>query len=233
MCSCPSGKLPAGRKPGCVKEGTEALHSMVPSRISTEERDKKNLCPRTKSWSLPSGTVGEWFLGMRCRQERQSTPTHTSGRWKNSGSFSNHFGLPRIQHISCIIQWRREGRMKLEKITGAQICCIFFTFVRFAFAGRTGGAKFFLSPETEPFLGGSGFSIMLGSTHVWRIQLNSVSPSTLQPWSSTLRFPPSLSGTKFETYDHVIRAVRTDHVSLTRHGNDKVYMQLFPVGPRP
>jgi len=98
------------------------------------------------------------------------------------------------------------------------------------------GCQKFLSLGIEPFLGGSGFSIMQSSTQVWSIgkpSWNSVTPSTLEPWCSTLRFPHSLSGAKFETYVHVIRAVRPDYVSITRHGNDKAYVQLFPVGTRP
>ena len=136
---------------------------------SPRKKKEKNSLPTARSWSLSSGIVGEWFLGMRGREDRQSTPTHTSGCWQKSRSVSNQFGLTRIQHTSCVSQCRREAGMKLEKITEAQICCIFFTSVRFAFAGRRGGEKKFLSPGTDPFLGGSGFSVIQGSTQVWSI----------------------------------------------------------------
>jgi len=56
--------------------------------------------------------------------------------------------------------------MKPEKNTGAQIFAYFFTFIRFAFAGRRGRTKKFLSLGTEPFFGGSGFNIMQSSMQV-------------------------------------------------------------------
>jgi hypothetical protein len=38
---------------------------------------------------------------MRCRERRHLTPTPTRGRWLNSGSVSNEFGLTTIQRKSC------------------------------------------------------------------------------------------------------------------------------------
>lgn len=50
-------------------------------------RGKNDLFQRARSWSLSSGTVKKWFLSMRCRNGRESTPRSTSGRWQNSEAF--------------------------------------------------------------------------------------------------------------------------------------------------
>jgi hypothetical protein len=165
-----------------------------------------------------SRDCGEWFLGMRGQEERQSTPTHTSGRWQNSRSVSNQFGLTRIQHTPCVSQYLREGGNEAgTNYRGPNMLYIFFTIIRFSFARRRGKPKFIFHRGPKHFSTALASAWQCkaarkfedsGSHH--EIQLNSVTPSTLQPWCNTLRFPPSLSGTKFETYVHVIRAVRIE-----------------------
>jgi hypothetical protein len=55
-------------------ETKKALHGMVPSSISPPPPSKKNSRSphqETRSQSLSSGTVKEWFYWMWCQQERQ------------------------------------------------------------------------------------------------------------------------------------------------------------------
>jgi hypothetical protein len=56
--------------------------------------------------------------------------------------------------------------MKLEILPGPKYIAYFLLLSVSPLLGEEGEPKHFLSPGTEPFLGGSGFTVMQGSTQI-------------------------------------------------------------------
>lgn len=97
----PYSRLLQQMKPGSIiliwKQG--AIHGMLPSSVTLEEKNLNIFNKQGRSWSLSSGAV-EWFLWMGCQEGRQSYLMPTSVHWKNPGNVSCEFGHTRIERIS-------------------------------------------------------------------------------------------------------------------------------------